>query len=84
MTQFKKITPTMPLGLGAKYRFDNNVILAIDCGFHHVKTDYLDGISLLANPRRNDTYFITAITISKVFDGNMRLFNLGNVQCPKF
>jgi OmpA-OmpF porin, OOP family len=88
-TNFKKITPAIPLGLGVKYQlpwWDLN--LALESGYRKVFTDYLDGVSKLANPDSKDTYFFTGLTLTKAFGGGKnaanRGFKQGNSNCPKF
>ena len=85
---YKKITPSIPMGLGVKYAFNNNFNLSLEAGYRKVFTDYLDGISKLANPNRKDIYLITSLTLTKEFGGGKRaanrLFKQGDSGCPKF
>ena len=85
---YKKMTPSIPMGLGVKYAMNHNFNLSLEAGYRKVFTDYLDGISKLANPNRNDIYLITALTLTKEFGGGKRaanrLFKQGDSGCPKF
>ncbi len=85
---YKKITPTIPLGVGVKYAMNHHFNLSLEAGYRKVFTDYLDGISNIANPNRKDIYFITALTLTKAFGGGKstanRLFKQGDSGCPKF
>lgn len=76
------------MGLGIKYAMNHNFNLSLEAGYRKVFTDYLDGISKLANPNRNDIYLISALTLTKEFGGGKRaanrLFKQGDSGCPKF
>ena len=85
---YKKITPALPVGLGFKYMLKNNFNLSFEMGYRKVFTDYLDGISTIANPNKKDAYFISAVTLTKAFGGGKsasnRLFKSGESNCPTF
>jgi hypothetical protein len=87
-TNYKKITPAIPLGFGVKYALPKDFYLAAEVGYRFVFTDYLDGISKTANPDRKDTYYYTGLTLTKAFGGGKsganRQFKLGESNCPKF
>ncbi len=85
---YKKVTAAIPIGLGVKYSLNNNFYLSLEGGFRTVFTDYLDGISKIANPDKNDMYLFTGLTLTKAFGGGKRasnrLFQKGGSDCPKF
>jgi hypothetical protein len=77
---YNKITPAIPLGLGIKYPLKNDFNLYFDLGYRKVFTDYLDGVSLIANPKRKDTYFFSGVSLTKEF--GKKGDKMAN--CPKF
>jgi OmpA-OmpF porin, OOP family len=84
---YSKVTPVIPLGIGATFALRNNFNLSIEGGYRKVFTDRLDGISLLGNPNRPDAYFIGNVSLTKVFGSRGNGFNGNNggqVDCPKF
>lgn len=85
---YKKVTAAIPIGLGVKYSLNNNFNLSLEAGARTVFTDYLDGISKIANPEKNDVYFFSGLTLTKAFGGGKkasnRLFQKGASDCPKF
>jgi Domain of unknown function (DUF6089) len=85
---FSKITAVIPVGLGVKYELKNNFYLSFEAGVRTVFTDYLDGISTVANPDKNDMYLFSGLTLTKAFGGGKkganRLFQKGDAGCPKF
>ena len=86
--KFKKITLAIPLGIGLKYSLPQDFYLSAEAGYRFVFTDYLDGISKIANPKRNDAYYYAGLTITKAFGGGKsganRQFKQGEGNCPKF
>ncbi len=58
------IVPAIPLGAGFKFDLSPKTILGIEGGFRPPLTDYLDGISLAANPDKNDWYAFGGATIT--------------------
>lgn len=87
-TNYKKITLTVPLGVGLKYSLPNEFYLSAEMGYRFVFTDYLDGISKVGNPDRKDTYYYSGLTLTKAFGGGKsganRQFKNGDSNCPKF
>lgn len=87
-TNYKKITPAIPLGFGVKYALPKDFYLSAEVGYRVTFTDYLDGISKTANPDKRDSYYYTGLTLTKAFGGGKsganRQFKLGESNCPKF
>lgn len=85
---FSKVTAAIPLGLGVKYSLNNNFNLSFEIGVRKVFTDYLDGVSKIANPNKNDVYLFSGLTLTKAFGGGKkaanRFFQKGSSDCPKF
>jgi OmpA-OmpF porin, OOP family len=57
----------MPLGLGVKYDLSENWVLGLETGLRIIFDDYIDGVSASANPRKGDTYSLTALTATYRF-----------------
>ena len=87
-TNYSKFTLSVQLGIGLKYSLPKDFYLAAEAGYRFVFTDYLDGISKVANPKRNDAYYYTGLTLTKAFGGGKsganRSFKQGDSNCPKF
>ena len=87
-TNYSKFTLSVPLGIGLKYSLPKDFYLAAEAGYRFVFTDYLDGISKVANPKRNDAYYYTGLTLTKAFGGGKSgansLYKKGEANCPKF
>jgi OmpA-OmpF porin, OOP family len=85
---YKKHTLVVPLGIGLKYSLPKDFYLAAEVGYRFTFTDYLDGISKIANPKRNDAYYYTGLSLTKAFGGGKsganRQFKQGDANCPKF
>ncbi len=56
-----------PLGIGVKYDLTENWVLGFETGIRIVFDDYMDGVSASGNPRKGDTYSITALTATYRF-----------------
>ena len=52
----------LPMGIGIKADLSENWVLGLETGVRLLFNDYLDGVSQSANPRKNDTYTLTALT----------------------
>ena len=59
----------VPFGGGVKFRFAEAFSTSIEWGTRTVFNDYLDGISVNGNPKRNDWYMFGGITLTYVIDG---------------
>jgi len=66
-TDFSTFNLSIPLGAGFKIGLDERITIAVEAGSRTAFTDYLDGISLLGNPDRNDWYFVGNVMISYTF-----------------
>ena len=47
----------LPVGAGLRYPISNKLSLNLETAYRFIKTDYLDGFSEAANPKRRDAYF---------------------------
>jgi OmpA-OmpF porin, OOP family len=85
---YSKVTPAIPIGIGATFALRNNFNLSLEGGYRKVFTDYLDGISLVGNPDRPDAYFIGNIILTKSFGRGNNGYSGGgsnkDAACPKF
>lgn len=62
------IHPSIPFGLGIKYDVNKQLLVGLEVGSRATFTDYLDGISLTANPNKNDWYVFGGLSISYRFN----------------
>jgi hypothetical protein len=65
----KKSFISIPIGGGIKYQFAPNFTTSLEWGLRATFSDYVDGVSLNANPLKNDYYMIGAIAFTYVLDG---------------
>ena len=68
----KSIVPALPLGIGFKVQFSDVVSVGIEWGTRLTFSDYLDGVSKVGNPKKNDWYMFGGLTFTYCFglDGN--------------
>jgi Domain of unknown function (DUF6089) len=72
-----RIIPFIPAGLGLRYEISDRFAISAETGYRFVFTDYLDGFSYSANPKRDDHYHSTTV-------GLIMKFGKGNsLACPK-
>lgn len=55
---------SIPFGAGVKLNATQNISLGLEIGWHTASTDYLDGISLAADPTNNDWLFHGGASVS--------------------
>ncbi len=53
----------IPMGLGVKFDFGQNFILQGETSVRLPFDDYLDGISMSANPDKNDVYWFSGVSL---------------------
>ncbi|GJM36501.1 MAG: hypothetical protein DHS20C18_55020 [Saprospiraceae bacterium] len=53
---YAKVRLALPINVGVKWKIDEIWNIGLDLGLRTSFTDYLDGISVSANPKRNDWY----------------------------
>jgi len=70
----------LPVGLGGKYPLSEKISLAAETSYRMTFTDYLDGFSEVANPKKKDYYFTHSIGIIYQFGMGAR----DKLGCPKF
>ena len=61
---------SIPVGGGFKYSVHEMVCLGFEGGFRPAFSDYLDGVSLIANPKRKDWYMFLGMTLTFKFGGD--------------
>jgi OmpA-OmpF porin, OOP family len=66
---YNRTTVVLPLGIGAKVRVGESLMLGLEGGIRVPFTDYLDGISRLIAAKFRDYYFFTGVTLSFEFNG---------------
>ena len=57
----------LPAGAGVKVGLRENIVVGLELGGRTSFSDYLDGVSQLANPGANDWYWTGNITLTYVF-----------------
>jgi outer membrane protein OmpA-like peptidoglycan-associated protein len=67
MANVKTSHMLVPLGLGAKIELSEHLLLGVEYGLRPVFNDYLDGVSALGNPDRNDWYSMATASLSYRF-----------------
>jgi hypothetical protein len=65
----KKSFISIPFGGGVKYQFAPNFTTSLEWGLRATFSDYVDGVSLNANPLKNDYYMIGGIAFTYVLGG---------------
>ncbi|MEM6965519.1 MAG: DUF6089 family protein [Bacteroidota bacterium] len=58
---------SVPIGGGIKFGLNDRVVLSLEAGGRTAFSDYLDGISQLGNPDRNDWYFAGNLILTYTF-----------------
>ena len=81
----------MPIGIGLGWWFNRHWGVVMETSYHHVFSDYLDGISVGGNPETNDSYVDLHVMLLYRFgggntgrDGVFDPSRLNNVDCPKW
>jgi opacity protein-like surface antigen len=70
------VIPVIPVGVGVQYLLTPQIALTAEWTYRITETDYLDGFSHVADPKKNDYYYGFTIGVSYRF-GNNRM------DCPK-
>jgi opacity protein-like surface antigen len=66
----------LPVGAGVEYYLTQNISLTAETNFRYTFTDYLDGFSQVANPKKKDFYQSHTIGLVFKFNGNK------GIACP--
>lgn len=80
----------IPIGIGLGRWFSAHWGVVYEISYHYALTDYLDGTSLVGNPKANDSYIDNFIMLIYRFggggnaDGTFDRSKLNNVDCPKW
>lgn len=72
-----KVLPFIPVGLGVRYEISNRFSMTTESTYRFVFTDYLDGVSYSANPKKDDHYLSQTVGL---------IYKLGKkktLDCPK-
>jgi OmpA-OmpF porin, OOP family len=86
LAQYNKNHIVIPFGFGIRWQMSKDKTLSYEAANRLTFTDYLDGISKLAQPKYGDWYFISTITFSQdlSWSGFCKGGLQANVSCPKF
>jgi hypothetical protein len=74
--RLQHIIPFVPVGLGIRYEISDRLAMNAETGYRFVFTDYLDGFSYSANPKKDDHYHSSAAGV---------IYKLGkknSLNCP--
>ena len=63
----KSVVPAVPVGFGTKVQFGDHFSVGLDFGVRFTFSDYLDGVSKIANPKSKDYYGFGNLTLSYCF-----------------
>ena len=64
---YSKNRISIPLGIGIKFDLSKQFAIGLEFGARTAFTDYLDGISISANPEKNDWYQFAGVTLGLRF-----------------
>jgi Domain of unknown function (DUF6089) len=56
-----RLLPVIPVGAGLRYDFSHRFAASLETSYRITFTDYLDGFSKAANPKKNDHYHSTTL-----------------------
>lgn len=56
-----RLLPVIPVGAGVRYDFSQRFALSLETAYRLTASDYIDGFSKAANPKRNDHYHSTTL-----------------------
>jgi Domain of unknown function (DUF6089) len=65
----KKSFTSIPFGGGLKFHFAESFAMSLEWGMRATFSDFVDGVSVNANPLKNDYYMFGGITVTYVLDG---------------
>lgn len=69
-TDYETFHIVMPAGAGVKVGLNESVVVGFELGGRASFSDYLDGISTLANPGANDWYWTGNLMLTYIFPSN--------------
>jgi hypothetical protein len=72
--------PTVPIGLGLRYRLTNTLSVNTEASYRYISSDYLDGFSHAANAEAKDHYYKFSVGLTYSRNNNGK----GGLDCPKF
>jgi len=67
---YQNLSLVIPISAGVKMKINDIATFGLELGFRTVLNDYLDGVSKLANPNKNDWYAIAGLNISVLLGQN--------------
>ncbi len=89
LAQFNHNILILPIGGSVEWHFSKTFSLGIEAGMRKTFTDYIDGVSLLAQPNLKDWYFIGGISLTQKLNWigrEKKSYNVSRrrVKCPSF
>ena len=79
VTPTPKVIPVMPLGAGLRYNLSSRLAINGEASYRLMRTDYLDGFSMSADPNQKDHYSSLTIGIAYKF-GNKEKYGCPTVN----
>jgi OOP family OmpA-OmpF porin len=70
-----RVLPVIPIGAGLRWMVTPTIAVNAEAAMRFAFTDYIDGFSYSANPKRKDTYYGISLGISFLFGGS-------GLRCP--
>jgi OmpA-OmpF porin, OOP family len=61
---------SVPLGIGTKMQFSENMAIGLELGWRTVFSDFLDGVSIHGSPQNDDWYVFGGLTFSYILPAN--------------
>jgi len=68
----QKLNFSIPMGLGVRFRISNRFTLGLEAIAHPTLNDYIDGISVAGDPRKNDWFASAQATASFAFGKDLQ------------
>jgi hypothetical protein len=89
LADFNRNILILPIGASFEWHFSKTFSIGLEAGMRKTFTDYIDGVSLLGNPKLKDWYFIGGICLTQKLNWVFREkknyhVSRKKVKCPSF
>ncbi|MEO7531444.1 MAG: DUF6089 family protein [Sediminibacterium sp.] len=71
-----RVLPVIPIGVGIKWMVNSTIAVNAEATMRVSFSDYIDGFSYAANPKRTDAYYGISLGVSFVLGGD-------GIKCPR-
>ncbi len=75
-----RVVPSIPAGIGVRYNLNERFTLSTASTYRFMATDYLDGFSQAANPKKNDNYLSQTVGLVYKFGKKSGYY----FKCPSY